>query len=407
MKILDTKLNNLPDNPGVYFFKKSGSVLYVGKATSLRDRVKSYFNDDLVLRRGLKVTKMIEEADDIDWKETDSVLEALILEANLIKKYQPQANTLGKDNKSYNHIVITDEEYPRVILVREHDLKHSENLGFDIKYQFGPFPHALQLKEALKIVRKIFPFLAERDFNMTIVGTEYPQMRKSNLNVELGLAPDFSVVSKKDYQKTIRNIKMFFDGKKDSLLKKLEKEMADCAKNQEFEKANKLKKQIFALSHIQDVALLKEQNVSEAGRIEAYDVAHLSETNRVGAMTVIEGGVINKSEYRKFNIKKVGGGDTGALKEILERRFSHNEWRLPKIIVVDGGKSQKNVAEKVLQEFGYQIPIVAVTKNEYHKAKGFLGDSKIIFENERDILLANNEAHRFAARFHREKRSRK
>ncbi len=396
---LITKINNLPDNPGVYFFKKSGSVLYVGKATSLRDRVKSYFNDDLVLRRGLKITKMIEEADDIDWKETDSVLEALILEANLIKKYQPEANTLGKDNKSYNHIIITDEEYPRVILIREHDLKHSENLGFDIKYQFGPFPHALQLKEALKIVRKIFPFRGEKD-----IGVRLPQKRKSVLNVELGLAPDFSVVSKKDYQKTIRNIKMFFDGKKESLLKKMEKEMANCAKNQEFEKADKLKKQIFALSHIQDVALLKEQNVDGAGRIEAYDVAHLSETNRVGVMTVIEGGMINKAEYRKFNIKMVGGGDTGALKEILERRFNHDEWRLPKIIVVDGGKAQRNVAEKVLQEFGYQIPIVAVTKNEHHKAKGFLGDSKIIFENERDILLANSEAHRFAVRFHKQKR---
>jgi len=398
MNNLKQKLNNLPDNPGVYLFKKDKDILYVGKATSLRDRVKSYFNDDLDLRRGLKITKMIQDATDIDWLETDSVLEALILEAKLIKKHLPPSNTLGKDNKSYNHVVITDEEYPRVILVREHDLKYKENLGFDIKYQFGPFPYALQLKEALKIVRKIFPFRGEKD----IVKKEVK--RKSALNVELGLSPDFSVVSKSDYQKTIRNIKMFFEGKKELLLKKLEKEMKDNVKKQEFEKADKTKRQIFALSHIQDIALLKEQNISGVSRIEAYDVAHLSGTNRVGVMTVIENGMIKKQEYKKFNIKTEKGGDTGALREILERRFNHEEWRLPKIIVVDGGKAQKNTAEKVLVDFGYQISVIAATKDERHRVKGFLGNSDIVLDNERDILLANSEAHRFAVRFHDQKR---
>lgn len=392
------KLKNIPDKPGVYFFKKGSEVLYVGKATSLRDRVKSYFGDDLNLRRGLKITKMVQDSTDIDWKETDSVLEALILEANLIKKYLPSANTLGKDNKSYNHVVITKEEYPRVILVREHDLKYKENLGFDIHYQFGPFPHALQLKEALKIVRKIFPFRGENEPAKTNI------KRKSRLNVELGLSPDFSVVSKSEYNKITRSIKMFFEGKKDSLLKKLENEMKDFVKKQEFEKANKIKKQIFALTHIQDIALLKEQNVSNIGRIEAYDVAHTSETNKVGVMVVIEGGMIKSQDYRKFNIKQSGGGDTGALREILNRRFNHDEWQLPRIIVVDGGKAQRNVAEKVLSDFGYKIPIVAVTKDERHRVKGFLGDSDVITKNERDILLANSESHRFAIKFHKQKR---
>ena len=402
MNHLIEKLNNLPDSPGVYLFKKDKDILYIGKATSLYDRVKSYFTDNLDVRRGLKITKMIQDATDIDWQETDSVLEALILEANLIKKYHPPANTIGKDNKSYNHVIITDEEYPRIILVREHDLKHSENLGFDIKYQFGPFPHALQLKEALKIIRKIFPFRGEKDLE---VRPPSGSVKKSRLNVELGLSPDFSVVSKSDYKKTIRNIKMFFEGKKDSLLKKIEKEMWQHIKKQEFEKAEKQKKQIFALSHIQDVALLKEQNISGVGIIEAYDVAHMSETNRVGVMVVIEGGMINKSEYRKFNIKQLGGGDTGALREILERRFEHLEWKLPRIIVVDGGKSQRNTAEKVLNDFGYQIPVIAVAKDEHHRPKGFLGDSQIIIESERDILLANSEAHRFAINFHKQKRN--
>ncbi|MBU1046629.1 UvrB/UvrC motif-containing protein [Patescibacteria group bacterium] len=398
-KLTIQNINKLPDKPGVYLFKKDKVILYIGKATSLRDRVKSYFNDDLIVSRGPKIVKMMEEINEIDWQETDSVLEALILEASLIKKHLPSANTLGKDNKSYNHIIITEEEYPRVILVREHNLKHSEELGFDIKYQFGPFPYSFQLKEALKIIRKIFPFRGEKDL------IHKKQKRKSALNIEIGLSPDFSVVSKSDYAKNIRNIKMFLEGKKASLVKKLEKEMHTFAKKKEFEKANKIKKQIFALSHIQDIALIKEQNISNTKRIESYDIAHMSEKNKVGVMTVIEGGMIKKSEYRKFNIKRQGGGDIGALREVLERRLKHDEWQLPKIIVIDGGLAQKNVAEKVLTNLGFMIPVIAVVKDEHHRPKKFLGKSDIIADNERDILIANSEAHRFAIKFHKQKRS--
>lgn len=398
MLIKKINYQKIPDSPGVYFFKKDSEVLYIGKATSLKDRIKSYFGEDLTARRGLKITKMIQDSTLIEWKETDSVLEALMLEASLIKKHLPIANTLGKDNKSYNHIVITKEEYPRVLLVREHDLKYSENLGFEIKYQFGPFPSVAQLREALKIVRKIFPFRDKRDLAKEKV------RRKSSLNVELGLAPDFSRVSKKEYQKTIRNLKLFFEGNKKSLKKKIEKEMNTKARSQEFEEAERLKRQIFSLDHIQDIAILKKQNESELGRVEGYDIAHMSEKNKVGVMVVIEEGALKPSEYRKFNIKRTGGGDTGALKEVLTRRFSHENWRFPDLIVIDGGKAQLNIAKKTLIEFGLKIDVVSVVKDDKHKAREFLGDSEIIEKNEREILLSNSEAHRFAIKFHREKR---
>jgi excinuclease UvrABC nuclease subunit len=388
----------IPDSPGVYFFQKGSEILYIGKATSLKDRIRSYFGSDLVVRRGLKITNMIESATTINWKETDSVLEALMLEANLIKKHQPQANTLGKDNKSYNHAIITQEEYPRVILIREHDLKFKENLGFEIKYQFGPFPHGGQLKEALKIIRKIFPFRGEKDF------FNKKRRRQSSLNVELGLTPNFSVVSKKEYQKTIRNLKLFFEGKKKSLKKRLETEMKKLAQKQEFEKAQNIRNQIFSLDHIQDIAILKNENKSSLERIEAYDIAHLSETNRVGVMVVIEKGILKKQDYRKFNIRLKGGGDVGALREVLTRRLNRKEWSLPDLIVVDGGKAQLASAQQKVFEFNLKIPVVAVTKDEHHKARSFLGNSEIISKNERDILLANSEAHRFAIKFHREKR---
>lgn len=398
--MLITKLDykKIPDNSGVYFFQKGSKILYIGKATSLKDRIRSYFGSDLVIRRGLKITSMIENATVINWQETDSVLEALMLEVNLIKKHQPPANTLGKDNKSYNHVVITQEDFPRVILIREHDLKFRENLGFEIKYQFGPFPHGGQLKEALRIIRKIFPFRGEKDF------VNKNKKNRSNLNVELGLSPDFSIISKKEYQKTIRNLKLFFEGKKKSLKKKLEAEMKKLAQKQEFEKAQNIRNQIFSLDHIQDIAILKNENKSSLNRIEAYDIAHLSETNRVGVMVVIEKGILKKQAYRKFNIRLKGGGDVGALGEVLERRLKREEWSFPDLMVVDGGKAQLKLAQQKLSEFNLEIPIVAVTKDEHHKARSFLGNSEIISKNERDILLANSEAHRFAIKFHREKR---
>ena len=140
--------------------------------------------------------------------------------------------------------------------------------------------------------------------------------------------------------------------------------------------------------------------------MEAYDIAHLSGNNPVGVMVVSEDGILKKEDYRKFLIKKAkGGNDPGALKEILIRRFNHNDWPLPKLIVVDGGKIQKNVAEKVMSQYGYKIKVVAVVKDERHKPKNLIGDDVTIKNKSTDILKLNHEAHRFAINFHRKKRS--
>jgi excinuclease ABC subunit C len=189
--------------------------------------------------------------------------------------------------------------------------------------------------------------------------------------------------------------------------------MKMLAKAREFEKAGQVKRQIFALKHIHDISLIKNdfKNLNSqfsilksTYRIEAYDVAHFAGKNVVGVMTVLENGVPNKSEYRKFKIKdKPGVNDTKALREILRRRFGHDEWPMPNLIVVDGAIAQKNVAESVLQEFGYKILVVAVTKNEYHKPKNILGDRMHLI-HETEILLANSEAHRYGTAFHKKLR---
>lgn len=394
MKSQDLAKFDLPDAPGVYFFKKGKEILYVGKATSLCDRVKSYFAKDIFSTRGPKIAKMLEEADTVEWQATDSVLEALILEANEIRKHMPSANTREKDDKSYNFVVITKEEFPRILIERGKNLAY---IDYKALAAFGPFPHGSELREALKIVRKIFPY---RDDKCKLTG-------KPCFNAQIGLCPGPCAgrISKQEYAKTIRNIKLFFEGKKETLIKTLEREMNVLAKNQEFEKAEELKRKIFALDHIQDVALIKADLAEPKGfRIEAYDIAHISGTSVVGVMTVVEDGEVNKSQYRKFKIKADKNDDTNNLKEVLSRRFAHPEWRFPNLVAVDGGRGQLNAAKKVLNESGLEmIEVVSVLKDERHKPKEILDlkDESLA----KAVLLANAEAHRFAIGYHRRLRN--
>ncbi len=400
------KIRNIPDSPGVYFFLGSKKeILYIGKATSLKNRVYSYFSKDLKEKRSQLIEQMVDTAKSLDWSKTDSVLEALILEANLIRTHKPRFNTISKDDKSYNHLVITNEKWPRLLVVRGKDLteKFSEQ---EIKYHFGPFPSGSLFKEALKIVRKLFKFYDTKE-PVGLVKTKLGK-GKINFNRQIGLYPNET--DQATYQKTIKHIRLFFEGKKQQIIKELEKEMWLAAKQEQFEEANQIKKRIFALQHIQDIALVKDSNRiyrdQNSARIEAYDVAHLGGADMVGVMTVIEGGELRKSEYRKFKINSIDrSNDPGALKEILQRRLSHPEWPYPQIIVVDGSTAQKNAAEFVLKKAGVVIPVVAVVKDDRHKPIRIIASKKLIEQFQMDILHANAEAHRFSLSYHREKRN--
>lgn len=440
MKRQDLNQNKLPNTPGVYLFKNGKQILYIGKATSLRDRVWSYFSSDLIKSRGMFLVDMIQKSKKVDFIKTDSVLEALILEAELIKKYQPKYNTKEKDNKSFNYVCITKESVPKVLIVRGRNLK-KENY----KKVFGPFTNGSQLREAMKIIRRIFPYF------------DAQSIKKQNREFyyQLGLVPDFkasqnkknqpflpslrglshdsdfsSLASLKSYKENIKNLILFFQGKKKNIIQNLKKEMGEYAKFHEFERATEIKKRIFALGHINDVALIKEDvwttqnekispilpslrglshdskfsHFTAPTRIEAYDVAHMSGKNIVGVMTVIEDGEAEKSEYKKFIVRSVKkSNDPASLAEILSRRLKHKEWPIPNFIVVDGNNIQKNVAQKILREFDLKIPVIAVTKNERHKPKAVIGQKNIIDKYKKEILLANSEAHRFAIKFYRQK----
>lgn len=437
MKKGTVDFKTLPDAPGVYLFRgpmrtergtTRNAVLYVGKATSLRDRVKSYFAKDIVEIRSPLIEKIVNDAVSIETEETDSVLEALILEAKLIKKHQPVGNTEQKDNKSWSYLVITNEQFPRVLVARERELstKFSSKM---IKKLFGPFPSAGTLREALKIIRKIFPFF-DPPFPLMIdvrrQSLPRAQEKKIQFNQAIGLYP--KEFDEREYKKTIRAIEDIFSARKTTLIKRLEKEMHARAKKREFEKAEELKQKVFALRHIRDVALIRDElraPETAAFRIEAYDVAHTRGASPRGVMVVVENGEAEPKKYRAFIIRSwqkqtvlhvrrpmsdmtdvgrpsLGGDDYAALSELLERRAKHREWPYPQLIVIDGGKAHLNRARKTLKEAGMgAVEVVSVVKDDKHRPREILGSSKTAITHEAAILLANGEAHRFAIGTHR------
>ncbi len=424
-------VRKLPDAPGVYFFRDGRrKTLYIGRATSLRDRVRSYFGADVESARGPLITRMVRDAQSVSWQEADSVLEAIILEANLIKKFRPPFNTKEKDDKSFNYVVVTKERFPRVLVVRGREFAEKFPAG-STKHVFGPFPWSGVFREAMKLIRRLFPFRDACQPAMTAhAGQAGTPLRHSNIlknvgmsrgsgagkrtagkpcfNRQLGLCPGVCTgeVTEREYAKSIQHLVLFFSGKKRELVRTLARDMRALAKQKKFEQASKLKRRIFVLTHIRDVALVKGEvravhSLPARGRIEGYDVAHISGTDTVGVMVVVEGGEAKKPEYRKFRVRTPArGSDTAALAEIIERRLGHPEWPLPALIVVDGGVAQRNTVLRILDRYGYRIPIVGVVKDERHRPERVLGDRAAVRAREGDILLANAEAHRYALKYH-------
>jgi excinuclease ABC subunit C len=407
MKRADYK--KLPETPGVYIMKDSaGRVLYVGKAGNLRRRVSSYFERPHDVRIETLVAKIVE----IDHEKTDTALEALIREAELIRTLTPPFNVKEKDDKSFLYIGVTREKFPRVLLVRGNNLFSKEFSG----KQYGPFTSASSAREALKILRKIFPW-------STHDPDRIGKFIRPCFDYEIGLCPGTCIgaITREDYMKNIDRLKLFFEGKKKIVLRSLEKDMAAAAKSLDFERAAKLRHQIFALKHIRDTALISDSEVLVPGksdepaasyRIEGYDISNISGTSAVGSMVVFEDDKPNKDEYRKFKIRTIfQPNDVGMLTEVLERRFKHaqtggkeiggrSSWRLPNLILIDGGIAQANAAKKVLMRAGLKIPILGIAKGAERKRNDILGAIPKGVTKE-TLIKVRNEAHRFAIGYHK------
>lgn len=371
---------------------RRGRVLYVGKAGNLRRRVSSYF----IRPHDFRIQKMVSEIARVDYKKTDTAVEALILEAELIKKLSPPWNVREKDDKSFLYVEITKEKFPRVLLVRGRQAKNSKLKAKSSFY--GPFTSASDIRAALRIVRRIFPW------------STHPETNKSKrpcFEYEIGLCPGTcaGLADRKEYLRNIRNVKLFFAGKKGIILRSLQREMKAAAKNLEFERAGKLKRQISALQHIQDVALIGEQSHTPLEqhidrRIEGYDISNISGASAVGAMVVFRGGKPDKDEYRRFKIRTVtGADDVGMLSEVIRRRLK-NPWPLPDLILVDGGRAQVNAAKKALDEAELKIPVIGIAKGPERKRTDIIGLLPP-WISQKTLIQVRDEAHRFAIGYHK------
>ncbi len=419
----------LPTTPGIYlFYNQQRELIYVGKATSLRDRVRSYFSGKKTSR---PIEEMIHEVADIQYKQTDTVLEAVILESLYIKKYQPRYNVLGKDNKSWNYIVITKDEYPRIETLREHE--HRQLSEGDVKKQyvrvFGPYP-GLNTKAALKLLRRLFRFSTCQRTKTSSNNAKKPINKKTNssqrpcLYYQMGqcLGVCTKEITPKEYkEKVIRPLTLFLSGRKKQLIKNLEQQMKTAAKEHQYEDAALYRDQLKSLYRIHDVVLLNKSFFTDTEeesaqtymkRIEGYDISNLGASGKVGSMVVFEEGEPNKQEYRRFKIRTVAGqSDVDCLEEVLRRRFLHPEWSMPSVILIDGGLPQVNRAKRVLEELDIRIPIVGIAKGSERKRNDLiLGTQKReivrwVDEHKQTLIRVRDEAHRFALRYQQNIRS--
>ncbi len=396
-------VKKLPSAPGVYIFRGAGGkVLYVGKAADLKRRVSSYF----MRAHDVRIERLVGEIRKIDHEVTGTAIEALIREAELIKKLSPPYNVREKDDKSFLSVVITREKFPRVLVVR------GRNAPAGTIY--GPFTSASSLREAMKILRRIFPW---NEHDVSDIKYQVSGMRSGErgcFNYQLGLCPGTCVgeADTGEYRKTIAQLKLFLSGGRKRLVAQLSREMKAASHAMDYERAERLKRRLFALQHIQDVALIGEEQIANSKgqqtstvRIEGYDISNISGTSAVGSMVVFVGGRPAKDEYRKFAIRTVqGANDTAMLAEVLTRRLRHAEWQLPALILVDGGAPQVRAARRALRAARRALPVVGIAKGPERKRNDIIGIVPKDISKE-TLIRVRDEAHRFAIRYHRSLRA--
>lgn len=371
-KKLETKLKELPTSPGVYFHKDaSGKIIYVGKAAVLRNRVRQYFQKSR--NRDPKTEALVAEIMDTDWMVVESEMEALFLEAEMIRRYMPQYNILLRDDKSMTYIRIDyDSEYPTVTTTRR-------PLDDGARY-FGPYLSTSSVRQALKLLRRIFPFATKRTLGQKRASLYY------HLKLDPGL--EEGKTSLEDYRTNLRKLISVIQGKRTSVLKEIERDMKKAAKVSDFEQAAKLRNQLFALQNLNKQVIFSDKEFLDISkdhalnelvdllglnsfpkRIEGYDISHMQGTDVVASMVVFTNGVSNKGEYRKFKTKKDHNNDFYNMNETLKRRLSEKNvkaWGKPSLVLIDGGKGQLDAALKARDEANNcdKIPFIGLAKRE-------------------------------------------
>ncbi len=404
------KLKTLPAAPGVYFHKATnGEVIYVGKAAVLKNRVRQYFHKT---QKDPKTEALVKEIADTDWIVVDTEMDALFLESEMIKRYMPKWNILLRDDKTVSYVRINmRSEVPYVSFTRTPQ--------DDKAVYIGPFYDKTAVAKALRILRRVFPYY------------DKPYDGKKTLNTDLGLTPGIEVgrMSAQEYKKNLRKLRLYLEGGRHKLISEIEKQMQQATKEERFEEAAELRKQLFGLRELQkkivfsdkefldissDQALVDLQKLlglaDPPRRIEGYDISHQSGTNVVGSMVVFTNGVSDRSEYRKFKLRNQRNDDTANLREVIERRLKHQEWDFPNLVILDGGLMQVNAVRDLL--WNKNIAVIGRDKSGDHTRNAAV---RIIIpkigENQ-EVMLSpdshvakliariDDEAHRFAITYH-------
>lgn len=414
MKPAFVKKSQIPHKPGVYIYKDiKGDILYVGKAIDLYHRVSSYFH---ISRLDSKTRTLVDRIADVETIIVESEIEALILEANLIKKYLPPFNVKLVDDKDYLYIAVTSEDFPKIISSRKRELTGAK------KY-WGPFPSSRTVKETLKSLRKVFPWCSNLQSRIVkSIPIRDWKRRRPCFYYHLGLCPGpcAGAISKQEYSKIIKRFSQFLDGKKEQLLSELTSEMMQESEKQHFEQAAKIKKVIAGVLYLTQINrtklylenpnFLQEENhlaLEELKkdlslnklpeRIEGYDISNIQGKEATGSMVVLTHGEVDKSQYRKFKIRMWGKpNDVGMMREMLRRRLKHDEWPMPDLILIDGGRGQARIAK-------FQIPVFGLAKRMEWL---YPPEGEVIKLPKRSLSLKllqklRDEAHRFAITYHR------
>jgi excinuclease ABC subunit C len=366
-KSLEAKLKTLPRSSGVYFHKdKSGEIIYVGKAAVLKNRVRQYFQSSRTM--DVKTLALVSEIVDTDWIETESEIDALFLESEMVKRYMPRYNILLRDDKSQMFVRIDmKSEWPHVSFTR--------NPADDNAEYFGPYFNGFAVKKALRYLRKVFPYYTK----------PVKVSDRLDLDVHIGLSPAIDVNSK-DYKASLRKLIQYMSGGRQALTREIEHDMNMAAAVQDFEKAAKLRNKLRDLRELQQKIMFGDREFLDISkdkalsglvdlfglskvpvRIEGYDISHMSGTNVVASQVVFINGVSSRADYRKYKVKVQQNDDYASMHETLFRRFSEKNiksWGKPDIILIDGGKGQLDAALRAMEERGINLPTVSVAKRE-------------------------------------------
>jgi len=391
---LEAKLKTLPRSAGVYFHKsKTGEIIYVGKAAVLKNRVRQYFQSTRDM--DIKTRALVEEIEDTDWLETESELDALFLESEMVKRYMPRYNILLRDDKSQTFVRIDmKSEWPIVAFTR--------NPIDDGADYFGPYYNAFAIKKALRYLRKVFPYY-----------TKPPKDgMRPDLDAHIGLSPRPGV-SSEEYKASLRQLIRYFEGGRKAIIKDIEKQMQLSAKLHDFENAARYRNKLNDLRALQQRIMFGDREFLDISkdkalgdlvellalpkaptRIEGYDISHMGGTNVVASMVVFTNGVSDRASYRKFKTRIERNDDYANMEEVLTRRLSEKNlksWGKPDLLLIDGGKGQLEAGIKALEAHGLAIPIVSIAKREeeliIHSTKSNI-DVRVIEQYRRGELQA-------------------